>query len=98
MKFITAIALFVALILSGCGSKTGIKTAAQKSYLYFTGNTGNIEVSIDKGQSFSVEAGEENQYSLKPGKHLIEISRDGVLIMQREIYVGDSVAKEIEVN
>ncbi len=98
MKAVTAIALFIALIISGCGSKTGVQTSAQKAYIYFTGNTNNIVVSIDKGESFSVKAGQTNQYSVKPGKHLLEVTRDGVLIIQREIYVGDSIAKEIEIN
>ena len=84
-------------MMSGCGSKTGVQSSAQKSYLYFTGNTKSIEVSIDKAASFSVQSGQNSQYSVKPGKHLIEVTRDGVLIIKREIYLGDGIAKEIEV-
>lgn len=97
MKHLTILATLVAFLISGCGSKEGVRTEAHKSYLYFSGNTSDVVVSIDKGEGFSVEAGVENQYATKPGKHLIEVSRDGVLLIKREIYLGDGVAKEIEV-
>ena len=97
MKILLTIAVALALFISGCGSKEGVRTEAQKSYLYFSGNTSGALVSIDKGEEFSVKAGSNNQYGVKPGKHLVEISRDGNLIIKREIYVGDGIAKEIEV-
>jgi len=97
MKILLTIATALVLLMSGCGSKEGVKSEAQKSYLYFTGNTSDVMVSVDKGTEFSVEAGQDNQYGVKPGKHLVEVSRDGQLIIKREIYLGDGVAKEIEV-
>ena len=86
-----------ALFFVGCGSKEGVTSEAQKSYLYFTGNVDDVTVSIDKSAGFEVKAGQNNQYATKSGKHLIEVYRDGVLIIKREIYLGDGVAKEIEV-
>lgn len=97
MKKISIILAAFALFFVGCGSKEGVKSEAQKSYLYFSGNVEDVTVSIDKGGSFEVEAGETNQYATKPGKHLVEVYRDGALIIKREIYLGDGVAKEIEV-
>lgn len=94
--FLTALMAFT-LFFSGCGSKEGVKSEAQKSYLYFNGNVSDVSVSIDKGTAFGVKAGVNNQYATKPGKHLVEIFRDGALIIKREIYLGDGVAKEIEV-
>jgi hypothetical protein len=97
MKTLLIMATTLLLLMSGCGSKVGVKSEAQKSYLYFTGNTSGAMVSIDKGEEFRVKAGVNNQYGVKPGKHLLEVSRDGNLIIKREIYLGDGVAKEIEV-
>ena len=97
MKTLLIMATTLLLLMSGCGSKEGVKSEAQKSYLYFSGNTSGVMVSIDKGEEFSVKAGVNNQYGIRPGKHLVEISRDGNLIIKREIYLGDGVAKEIEV-
>lgn len=97
MKTLLIIATTLLLLISGCGSKEGVKSEAQKSYLYFTGQTSGVIVSIDKGEGFSVQSGQNNQYGVKPGKHLVEVSRDGTLIVKREIYLGDGIAKEIEV-
>jgi hypothetical protein len=97
MKILLTTLMAFALFFVGCGSKEGVRSEAQKSYLYFTGNVDDVSVSIDKAAAFEVKAGENNQYTTKPGKHLIEVYRDGVLIIKREIYLGDGVAKEIEV-
>ncbi len=98
MKYILSIISLVLLLsISGCGYKEGVATAAQKSYLYFSGNTDNIRVSIDGGEKFSVKEGQNNQYGIKPGKHLIEVYRDGAIIVKREVFVSDGIAKEIEI-
>ncbi|WP_304545067.1 hypothetical protein [Sulfurimonas microaerophilic] len=97
MKTLATLLIMITLLLSGCGLKQGVETSAQKAYLYFSGDTDDVLVSIDNGEPFEVKEGRENQYSIKPGKHLIEISKDGEIIIKREIYVGDGIAKEIEV-
>lgn len=98
MKYLLSIISIVLLLgISGCGYKEGVATAAQKSYIYFSGNTSNIEVSIDGGEKFDVKSGQTNQYSVKPGKHLVEVYRDGAIVVKREVFVSDSIAKEIEV-
>jgi len=98
MKIVLSIAIFLVFIISGCGSKEGVVSSAQKSYLYFTGDTNGVEVSVDKGTLFSVKSGQENQYGVKPGKHMVEAYRKGKVILRRDIYLGDGIAKEIEVN
>lgn len=97
MKTLLVMATTLVLLISGCGSKEGVKSEAQKSFLYFSGKTQGVLVSIDKGEEFSVKAGVNNQYGVRPGKRLVEILRDGKLILKREIYLGDGVAKEIEI-
>jgi len=92
---ITVVAM--AFMFVGCGSKEGVRSEAKKAYIYFTGNTSGVVASIDKSESFSIKSGKNNQYATKPGKRLIEVYRDGVLIIKREVYLGDGVAKEIEV-
>lgn len=83
--------------ISGCGYKEGVVTAEQKAYLYFTGNVSDVKVSVDNGEGFNVESGINHQYKINPGKHTIMIYRGNNVIVKREIYVSDSVAKEIEV-
>jgi len=81
----------------GCGYKEGVSTGAQKSYLYFTGNTANVMVSVDNAAQFSVKNGRDNQYKIQPGKHLITLYRDNQIIIKREDFISDGIAKEIEV-
>jgi len=96
-KIVIALGLFVFLSISGCGYKEGTVNTAQKSYLFFSGNVKNVEVSIDEGKRFSVLGGQKNQYALKPGKHKIEVYREGKIIVKREVYIGEDISKEIEV-
>ncbi len=98
MKYIVSVITLLALLsLSGCGYKEGVVTGDQKSYLYFTGTTNDITVSVDDGAQFSVLPGRDNQYKIKPGKHLVKVYRADKIIVKREIYVGDGIAKEIGV-
>ncbi len=98
MKYILSI-ISLALLLgfSGCGYKEGVATAAQKSYIYFSGNTNNIKVSIDGGEKFNVKPGETDQYGVKPGKHIVEVYRNGAVVVKREVFISDGIAKEIEI-
>lgn len=85
------------LILTGCGYKEGVVSANQESYLYFTGNTKDAQVSIDQGAKFNIINGKNNQYSLKPGKHTVEVYKNGSIIVKRKIFISDGNSKEIEV-
>jgi hypothetical protein len=96
-QFILTITLIGLLSLSGCGYKEGVRTEAAKSHLYFTGDTGNILVSIDNGEKFPVKEGRDHLYNVKPGKHLVQVYRGESLILKMEIFVSDGVSKEIEV-
>ena len=98
MKYLLSIAALLLLIgFSGCGYKEGVATGDQKSYLYFSGDLDNIKVSVDGGAQFSVKSGRDNQYEIKPGKHIVTIYKNSVIIVQREIFLGDGIAKEMEV-
>jgi len=92
--FITILAI---VGISGCGYKEGVVTAEQKSYLYFTGNVNDVKVSVDNGPMFSVVSGQNQQYQITPGKHGVTIYRGNEMIIKREIFVSDGIAKEIEV-
>lgn len=95
-RFVIA-ALLVVALLAGCGYKEGVKTEAQKSFLYFSGAVDGALVSVDGGAQFPVKPGKDNLYSIPPGKHKVFVTRDGHVVVERDIYVGNGVAKEIEV-
>lgn len=98
MKKITIIAFLISLVfLSGCGYTEGVKTSSTKSYIYFTGNSKNISVSIDKNKIFDIKTGKNNKYMVSSGKHLVEVYKNGTLVIKREIFISDGISKEIEV-
>jgi len=86
------------LLFAGCGYKEGISTGQQQSFIYFSGNTENITVSINDGAQFTVKSGRDNQYKVDEGKSTIHVYRNGKIIVEREVYIGDGVSKEIGVN
>lgn len=97
-NYVMVILVLLVLLFSGCGYKEGVATGEQESFLYFSGNTKDVMVSIDGGQQFSVKAGRDNQYKVTPGKHAIRVFRNSKIVVDREFYIGDGVAKEIGVN
>ena len=98
MRYLTVLGLLGLLLISSCGYKEGIATSEQVAYLYFTGDTNNVMVSIDGGQKFSVSSGRDHQYKITPGTHTVRIYRGESLIVERQIYLSDGVAKQIGVN
>jgi hypothetical protein len=96
-NFLIAVGI-LSILLSGCGYKEGVSTGRQMSFLYFSGNTENISVSVDGGEQFTVKPGRDNQYEVLPGKHIIVVYKQGVILVEREVYIGDGISKEIGVN
>ena len=98
MRTILALGLLSMLLFSGCGYKEGVATAEQAAYLYFSGNTAGVTVSINGGEAFSVKPGRNNQYKIAPGSYLVRVYRGDAMIVERRVYVADGVAKEIGVD
>lgn len=98
MRAFTVLGLFCLLSLSSCGYKEGIAISEQASYLYFTGDSSTVMVSIDSGEKFSVTSGRDHQYKITPGTHTVRVYRGESLIVERQIFLSDGVAKEIGVN
>ena len=100
MKLKTLITmLFLATLLTGCsGVKTAIVSEAKQSYLFFNGNIVGAEYSIDKGAWYKiVKTGENELYPAEPGKQRIQVRKNGVIVVDKLILLGDSAAKEIKV-
>lgn len=98
MKYSIIVFVFLTILgINGCGYKEGVITAGQKSYLYFTGNVKEVKVFVDNGEGFEVEEGLLHQYVIATGKHTILIKRRDQIVVKREIFISDGVAKEIEV-
>jgi len=99
MKRMTGLmGLIAVVIMAGCGYKSGTATGAREAFLYFTGDVEGVGVSVDDGQPFSVKPGRDNQYRVAPGRHTVKVYKGDAIIVEREIYVGDGIAKEIGVH
>ena len=98
MRVFIAFVVLSLLLISGCGYKEGVSISEQVSYLYFTGNTSTVMVSIDGGEKFSVKSGRDHQYKIPPGTHTVRVYRGDSIIIERQIYLSDGVAKEMGVN
>lgn len=99
MKRLTAAVLvFLFTFMSGCGYKEGVQSEERVSYLYFSGSAKGAVVYIDDLPTFTVEKlGPDETYKVAPGKHLIIVKRDGVVLVERVLMLGDGIAKEIYV-
>ena len=97
-KVLVAISLGLFVLLSGCGSKEGVKSEETSSYLYFTGNAKGAEVTLDNASHFIIEAsGPEEHYKVTPGKHNIVVKQNGQVLVNRTLLLGDGIAREIRV-
>lgn len=98
MRVIAAFWFIGLVLISGCGYKEGVSISEQTSYLYFSGDTSTVMVSVNGGEKFSVKPGRDHQYKISPGTHTIRVYRGGAIVVERQVYVSDGVAKEIGVN
>lgn len=103
MNIIRTLFIFSLLVItSACSSyntySSGQTTAEPVSYLYFSGNITGAEVSIDDAPSFMVtKAGPKQQYKVTPGKHTIVVTKQGKVVVQRNVLLGDGHEKEINI-
>lgn len=97
--------------LNGCGYVEGVVQKSEKSFLWFTGNTENAVVYVDNREfvrltlSYYIDerTGEKTKkeetvyYQIEPGKHEIRVERDGKVLVNRLLILGNQMTKEIAV-
>ena len=92
------ITVLACIVLAGCKSE-GIVQSDNLSYLHFSGNFKGAVASIDNGKPFSLTPGQDDNgrilYKITPGKHEIIVSRDGQILVHREVLIGKGMTKEI---
>jgi hypothetical protein len=101
MNIIKKLFIFSLLVITSACSNTyssGQMTTEPVSYLYFSGNITDAEVSVDGAPSFLVtKAGPKQQYKVTPGKHTITVTKQGKVVVQRNVLLGDGHEKEISI-
>lgn len=105
------VALFVlAFCMSACGFKEGVVMPDKKSYLWFAGKSDGVTMMIDDqppfdlGSSYHVDSQGNNKskatpvhFEVDPGTHTIKLMRNGQLILERTLLLGNHMATEIEI-
>lgn len=92
--------IFALALFAGCGLHEGTINKEPVSYLVFTGNTEKAMVYIDELQSFSIRPSDGEQpdrYEISPGKHNIKVKREGKILVNRKILLGNGIIKEIKI-
>jgi len=93
VKFL--IILLGVLFIFACGHQEGTIQKAEKSLIFFSGNLENVIIQIDEIEPFTPSHGKH--YQISPGKHVLMAYRDGKLLLNKIIILGNQVTMEIRI-
>jgi len=98
-KLILGIVIVLLMFLAGCAAnQQGVVQYEEAAYLKLTGNLENAYLAIDDNPPVLIEEPQDNfVYQLTPGTHIITVTRDGKLLVKRELYFDDQITREVEV-
>ena len=86
--------LSAAVLLGGCYPKSQVYGVGNEGGLVFNVNPPEAEVFLDGvGQGASSAFTEERYLKVSPGKHVLELRRDGYETYSREIFVSNSLLR-----
>jgi len=84
-----------ALFIFACGHVEGTIQKAENGLIVFSGNLENVNIKIDELELFTPSYGKH--YQLSPGKHVLTAYRDGALVLNKIIFLGNQVTMEIRI-
>jgi hypothetical protein len=84
-----------ALFIFACGHVEGTIQKAEKGFIVFSGNLENVSIKIDELEPFIPSY--RKHYQMAPGKHTLMAYRDGKILLNRIIILGNQVTMEIEI-
>jgi len=99
--------------LSSCGFREGVTVSEPAAFLAFSGDTTGAIVKVDEsilitlgegpGTTINSDTGEKEKslaevhYKISPGKHRIQVVKNGQIVVDRELLIGDGTTREISV-
>lgn len=92
--------LVILSLCGGCGLKEGVVQKEPKSYLWFTGNTPKATVYIDDLNPIILNenrGSDKIHYEISPGKHRIIVEKMGKEVVNRIVFLGNGIIKEIKI-
>lgn len=84
-----------------CAMHEGAVQRASKSYFKFSGNLAGAMASVDDNAPFALIKPDTNTspenfaYQVSPGKHTLVVSRDGVVVVKRVLFLEDHGTMEV---
>ena len=90
--------LFVAATTVACFHQdTGALSRAPAAFLVFSGETSNALVSVDS-RPFELNGDNaKNHFELSPGKHRVRVTRQGQVVVDRELLLSDGQTMEVSI-
>lgn len=95
-RLLCIFSLLTLVFMTSCGYHEGITSPADESYLTFTGNTEGAVVFVEGHQPFQVEPGNK-AFRVTPGKKHIRVEKNGLVVVERDILLGDQQTREVEI-
>jgi hypothetical protein len=98
-SFKISLTMFLVMLVAACGgSNHGAYTSEQVAVIYFSGAAKGAQVTVGEGEMFVVDKqGERNSYKVAAGKQKVVIKKDGVIVVDRLVLLGDGQSKEFNV-
>jgi len=97
-KYIIGSLMLLLLFIAGCATNRGAVQHEDAAYLKLTGNLENTFLAIDDNAPVQIEEPDKNfVYQLKPGIHIITVTRNGEVLVKRELYFDDQITREVAV-
>jgi hypothetical protein len=89
---------FIFFVLVACFHyQEGSILKANKGYIRFVGNFEGVTVKIDDSNSVKISGKPPLLYEINPGKHTVNVYKDGKLIIQRIIFIDNQIMTEVEI-
>ena len=106
--FVFLSALPLMAVSCGVGYKEGSRQLDNQSFITFTGNVNGAVAIVDGGEPFAVDSltykdnqgndvkkSDKTYYQVRPGRHIVVVSKDGQVKVEREILINAGSTQEV---
>jgi len=97
----TILTIFLLSSLFACGYNEGIVQKTEKSYLKFVGNWHYAYAQIDNLAPFNLDdyynSSQDKLYEVSTGKHTIKVTKSGVLVVNRILFLDNQTTTEVSI-
>jgi len=94
-NFKLKVIFLLAVLLSCCGFHEGVIESEQRSFIKFTGALSGAKVTVD-GAVINV-SNDNTVYEISPGKHNIQVRKNGAIKVNRNLLFGNGMTKEVKI-